>query len=229
MSMQHSESDWKIAILADFAAWLKDLASTPADPAPSPEKRRGLVDLYSEVAALRQEVALQNRTQKKSVVGLDSAMAAVAELGARLRDQTTSANGADARQGEGLESLSVITSFLEIRDSLERTQVLAQGLISPEGVRASAGTDPASFASTLGLVLRKFDRTLEDHGVSRLDTVGMPFDASTMSAVGTCKDPEVRDGTVVEEVRGGFLLRTKVLRTAEVIVNMCNQRGDTDD
>ena len=227
--MQDSKSDWKIAILADFAAWLKDLASTPAEPAPSPEKRRGLVDLYSEVAALRQEVALQNRTQKKSVVGLDSAMAAVAELGAQLRDQKAAAKGAVARQGEGLEALSVITSFLEIRDSLERTQVQAQGLSSPEGLRVSADADPASLASTLDLILRKFDRTLEDHGVSRIDTVGTPFDPSTMSAAGTCKDPEVRDGTVVEEVRGGFLLRTKVLRTAEVIVNMCNQRGETND
>ena len=227
--MQDSKREWKIAILADFAGWLADLASTPANPEPSPEKRRGLVDLYSEVVALRREVALQNRAQQKSVAGLDSAMAAFAELGVQLRGQAAALKGAVAKQDEGPEALSVITSFLEIRDSLQRTQALAQGLLSAEGLPASAEADPASLASTLDLVLRKFDRTLEDHGVSRIGTVGLPFDPSRMSAVGTCQDPEVSNGTVVEEVRGGFLLDTRILRTAEVVVNMCNQRGDTDE
>ena len=227
--MRDSDSDWKIAILADFAGWLKDLASAPADAAPTPEKRRGLADLYSEIAALRQEIVLQNRAQQKSVVGLDSAKAAFFELGTQLRGQTAALKGAVAKQGEGPEALAVITSFLEIRDSLERTQALAQQLISSEGLRATGDADPASLAPTLGLVLRKFDRTLEDHGVSRIGTVGMPFDPSTMSAVGTRKDPEVQNGTVLEEVRGGFLLGERVLRTAEVFVNMCDERGDGND
>ena len=227
--MPDSESDWKITILADFAGWLKDLSAAPADPAPRPEKRRGLADLYSEIAALRQEMVLQNRAQQKSVVGLDSAKAAFFELGAQLRGQTAALKGAVAKQSEGPEALAVITSFLEIRDSLERTQALARGLISPEGLHQSEDADPASLAPTLGLVLRKFDRTLEDHGVSRIRTVGMPFDPLTMSAVGTRRDPEVPNGTVVEEVRGGFLLGERVLRTAEVFVNMCNERGEGND
>ncbi len=222
--------DWRIAILADFTRWLRDLPSAPAAPPPSPEKRRGLVDLYSEVAALRQEVAIQNRKQHKSVAGLDAALAAISELGAQLRGQATARNGASSRQDEGTEALFIITSFLEIRDSLERTRLLAKGLVSSNGHGAPPDTDPASLVQTLELVLRKFDRTLQDHGVSRIDTVGRPFDPATMSAVGTCKDPEIKDGMVVEEVRGGFLLDDQVMRSAEVFVNMCSQTaGDGNE
>lgn len=222
--------DWRIAVLADFTQWLRNLPSAPADPPPSPERRRGLVDLYSEVAALRQELAIQNREQHKSVAGLDAARAAISELGTQLRGQSAALNGASSRQDEGTEALSIITSFLEIRDSLERTRSLAQRLVSSNGHAAPPGTDPASLVQTLELVLRKFDRTLEDHGVSRVDTVGRPFDPATMSAVGTCKDPEIQDGTVVEEIRGGFLLDDQVMRSAEVFVNMCSQTaGDGDE
>ena len=228
--MQDPGNDWKTAILADFAQWLRDLPSAPADPSPSPEKRRGLADLYSEVAALRQELVLQNRTQHKSVAGLDAARAAFSELGAQLRGQTAAQNGGPARPDDGTEALSIITSFLEIRDSLERMRSLARGLASPDGDATRPDADPVSLVQTLELVLRKFDRTLEDHGVSRIDTVGMPFDPSTMSAAGTCNDPEIRNGIVVEEIRGGFLVGERVMRAAEVFVNMCSQTvGDRDE
>lgn len=228
--MQDPGIDWKIAILADFTEWLRDLPSAPADPPPNSEKRRGLVELYSEVAALRQELAIQNRKQHKSVAGLDAARAAISELGSQLKGQAATLNGASSRQDEGPEALSIVTSFLEIRDSLERTRSLAEGLVSSNGRPAPPGTGPDSLVQTLELVLRKFDRTLEDHGVSRVDTVGRPFDPATMSAVGTCKDPEIQDGTVVEEVRGGFLLDGQVMRSAEVFVNMCSQTaGDGNE
>ena len=228
--MQGSVSNWKTAILADFAEWLKGLPETPPEPPRTREKRRGLADIYSEVAALRQEVVLQSRSQQKSMVGLDAARAALSELGAQLRGQLDAPNGALARQRADPEALAVITSFLEIRDALVRTQALAHGLVTPEGPLASPDADTASLAQTLDLILRKFDRTLEDHGVSRIDTVGIPFDPSRMSAVGTRNEPDMTDGTVVEEIRGGFLLGDSVLRTAEVFVNMCDQtQGDRDE
>ena len=218
--MQNPPNDWKTAILADFAQWLRDLPAAPDDPAPSPEKRRGLADLYSEVAALRQEVVYQNRTQHKSAAGLDAARAAFSELGNELRGQTAALKGALASRDGGTEALSIITTFLEIRDSLERTRSLASGLASKEGREVPPEVDPASLVQTLELVLRKFDRALQDHGVSRVDTVGMQFDPSTMSAVGTSSDPELQAGMVVEEIRGGFLLGDRVMRAAEVLVNM---------
>ena len=230
MIVEHPGGDWKAAILADFAQWLNELPSTPSDPAPIPEKRRGLADLYSEVAALRQEMVLQNRSQQKSVVGLDAARAALSELGAQLRGQTGAPNGAPPEPGAGAEVLSVVTSFLEIRDSLVRTLSLARQLVSPESTLESPDADTASLAQTLELILRKFDRTLEDHGVSRIDAVGRPFDAARMSAIGTRNEAAVPNGTVVEEIRGGFLLGDRVLRAAEVFVNMCDQtEGDCDE
>ena len=49
---------------------------------------------------------------------------------------------------------------------------------------------------------------------------GLPFDPRLARAIGTAADSSVAvDGTVIREVRAGFLWDDQVLRTAEVIVS----------
>jgi molecular chaperone GrpE len=47
----------------------------------------------------------------------------------------------------------------------------------------------------------------------------LPFDPRLARAIGTAADSAVAEGTVIEEVRAGFLWDDQVLRTAEVIVS----------
>lgn len=225
--MQAAGSDWREAILLDFAQWLFDLPAVPTESARRPERGRGLTDLYSEVAALRQEMALQNRAQRKSMAGLDAARTAVSNLGERLRGQTAALNGALARRGDGRKALSLVTSFLEIRDSLARTRAVAARLAGTGSPAELSDVDAAGLAQTLELILRKVDNALGENGVSPIEAVGNEFDPSTMSAAGTCEQPHLPNGTVVEELRGGFLLDGRILRSAEVIVNKCDSKEDS--
>ena len=77
----------------------------------------------------------------------------------------------------------------------------------------------ANIAGTLAVVLRKFDSILMSQGISAIETVGRPFDPALMSVVGTREVPGVPSWIVVDEVRGGFLMGRRVLRSAEVFVN----------
>lgn len=77
----------------------------------------------------------------------------------------------------------------------------------------------ADIAGTLAVVLRKFDSILMSQGIAAIETVGRPFDPALMSVVGTREVPGVPSWIVVDEVRGGFLMGRRVLRSAEVFVN----------
>ena len=77
----------------------------------------------------------------------------------------------------------------------------------------------ANIAGTLAVVLRKFDSILMSEGIAAIETVGRPFDPALMSVVGTREVPGVPSWIVVDEVRGGFVMGRRVLRSAEVFVN----------
>ena len=77
----------------------------------------------------------------------------------------------------------------------------------------------ADIAGTLAVVLRKFDSILMSQGIGAIETVGRPFDPALMSVVGTREVPGVPSWIVVDEVRGGFVMGRRVLRSAEVFVN----------
>jgi molecular chaperone GrpE len=72
------------------------------------------------------------------------------------------------------------------------------------------------------MTVRRLDQVLLDRGVVAVQQVGQPFDPRQARVVATAVDTSVAEGTVIEEVRTGFLWNDQVLRTAEVIVS----RGD---
>ncbi len=69
------------------------------------------------------------------------------------------------------------------------------------------------------MTLRRLDQVLLDRRVVPTQLVGQPFDPRRARVVGTSADGSAADGTVLEEVRAGFLWDDQVLRTADVIVS----------
>ena len=75
-------------------------------------------------------------------------------------------------------------------------------------------TDPS-----LKMIVDQFTKTLESHGVTRVETLGKSFDPHTMEAVGT----EVgKQDVVIREQQAGYYLHDKLLRPARVIVGQGN-------
>jgi|SRR5437660_10377071 len=66
---------------------------------------------------------------------------------------------------------------------------------------------------------RELQSVLERHGVTRIDSLGKPFNADFHQAMMELQDPSVPAGTVVQELIPGYLLAGRLLRAAMVAVS----------
>ncbi|MBI5201563.1 MAG: nucleotide exchange factor GrpE [Elusimicrobia bacterium] len=70
----------------------------------------------------------------------------------------------------------------------------------------------------LELIFKEFTKLFESEGVTPVETVGKPYDYNQHEALGFVETDEWQEGTVVEELQRGYLLKGKVLRPARVRV-----------
>lgn len=68
------------------------------------------------------------------------------------------------------------------------------------------------------LVLKKIREILEDEGLDRIEAVGKQFDPSIHEAANQTPREDAPDGSVVEELRPGYMLKGKLLRPSIVVV-----------
>ncbi len=109
----------------------------------------------------------------------------------------------DARKG-GKEDL--LKEFLPVFDNLDR------GMQS-----AKNATEVSAVAEGLAMVLRQFVDTLARQGITKVPTVGTPFDPSVHEAIQQVESDEPV-GNVVAEVQSGYLQSGRLVRAALVVV-----------
>ncbi|HDN50710.1 MAG TPA: nucleotide exchange factor GrpE [Thermoplasmatales archaeon] len=78
----------------------------------------------------------------------------------------------------------------------------------------------------LQMTLNQFKKVLADEGIEEIEAVGKPFDYSLHHAVATKKGE--KDGTIIEEVKKGYVLNGRVLRPSYVIVAKGDENGKSD-
>ena len=66
---------------------------------------------------------------------------------------------------------------------------------------------------------RELQSVLERHGVTRIESLGQPFNAEFHQAMMEVEDPTVPAGTVVQELIPGYLIAGRLLRAAMVAVS----------
>jgi molecular chaperone GrpE len=66
---------------------------------------------------------------------------------------------------------------------------------------------------------RELQSVLERHGVTRIESLGKPFNAEFHQAMMEVEDPTVPAGTVVQEMAPGYLIAGRLLRAAMVAVS----------
>lgn len=102
---------------------------------------------------------------------------------------------------------SVLVSFLEVLDNLDRALVAA----------CDRPDDP--FVQGVSLVQQQFVNTLEGLGVTRVNPLGAAFDPTRHEAIATTPSaPGIPEGQIVGVVRPGYLIGDEVLRPAMVAV-----------
>ena len=66
---------------------------------------------------------------------------------------------------------------------------------------------------------RELQSVLERHGITRIESLGRPFNAEFHQAMIEVQDPTVPAGTVVQELAPGYLIAGRLLRAAMVAVS----------
>lgn len=104
--------------------------------------------------------------------------------------------------------------ILEIADNLQRALDAV-----PAEARASADAGLKGLIEGVELTERSLHKTLEKHGVNKLDPVGEKFDPNLHQAMYEVPDSSVAPGTVVQVVQTGYTIGERVLRPALVAVS----------
>jgi molecular chaperone GrpE len=99
----------------------------------------------------------------------------------------------------------IILPLLDIIDDLEKALKSANDAEQPamKGVR---------------IIHQKFLALLETHGVLPFESAGLPFNHNLHEAVAMAKQRGIESGTIVDELRRGYLWNNELLRVAQVRV-----------
>jgi molecular chaperone GrpE len=115
----------------------------------------------------------------------------------------------------------IIMQLLDVVDELELA--VKNGEIS---------TSPDALIEGVEMTLKKLRKVLEQECVTEIDNPeGKVFDPSRHNAIAVVEQDDVVDGTVLEEIRKGYLMRGKVIRPTivKVAVKPKNQSNQTEE
>ncbi|MBS1369079.1 MAG: nucleotide exchange factor GrpE [Lentisphaeria bacterium] len=71
----------------------------------------------------------------------------------------------------------------------------------------------------LGMIIDQYMKAFEESGVSRVETVGAPFDPTVHEAVAREASDEYPEGIILKEWTGGYRFGQRLLRPAKVVVS----------
>lgn len=112
----------------------------------------------------------------------------------------------DDAQKRGREA--ILKDLLPVFDDLELAATYA-----------ATATEVKSLADGVGKVLNKFQSTLDRMGIKRVPGVGSPFDPNVHEAIHQLHSPEHPAGTVMAEVKPGYVVGDYLVRAASVVVS----------
>jgi len=207
----------KQALLSRFQAYL-DTAETEALAPPA--ETADLYSLFVEVAGLRSEVRTESRLVKEALDQFRGVFDMLQASQANVQQELDRARSA-ARDQADAALRPLLLDVVDLRDRMLAALKLA-GTARPGWgsrlLRRSASGDEG-WQEGLRMTLRRLDQALLDRRVVPMQLVGLPFDPRRARVVATSAAGSALEGTVLEEVRTGFLWDDQVLRTADVIVS----------
>ncbi len=112
-----------------------------------------------------------------------------------------------AKEREGLYNMitgEVLLVMLPIMDNLDKA--------------ASSETTDKSYQEGVKMVVKQYEMALEKFGLKAIETVGKRFDPELHEAVSHIEDNTKGEQEIVEEYRKGYMIGTKVIRHALVVV-----------
>ena len=210
----------KQALIDRFRGYL-DTVEDGEEPPDDPGETADLFSVLVEMAALRSEVRTESRLVKEALEQFrgvfDSLQASQATLQRELDRART-----ETRDQAQSALRPLLLDVIDLRDRLVAALTLSAAARPRwrDRLWRRDRSGVAAWQEGLRMTLRRLDQVLLDRRVVATQLAGLPFDPRLARAIGTEADSSVAaEGTVIKEVRAGFLWDDQVLRTAEVIVS----------
>lgn len=209
----------KQALIDRFRGYL-DMVEDGEEPPDDPGETADLFSVLVEMAALRSEVRTESRLVKEALEQFrgvfDSLQASQATLQRELDRART-----ETRDQAQSALRPLLLDVIDLRDRLVAALTLSAAARPRwrDRLWRRDRSGVAAWQEGLRMTLRRLDQVLLDRRVVATQLAGLPLDPRLARAIGTAADSAVAEGTVIEEVRAGFLWDDQVLRTAEVIVS----------
>ena len=153
--------------------------------------------LQEQLAAAQQEIAAANKESQQNLEGWQRTLAEFQNYKKRIDREVK-----DSYQNA---SVDFLTRLLPVIDDFER----ALANVPPE-------LSDNAWVNGTSLIQRKFNRVLEDYGVTAMDPTGQPFDPNMHQAIGADESADVESGHVTVTMQKGYLCGERVLRPALV-------------
>ncbi len=206
----------KEALLSRFRSYLDQAGDEDAE---APDETTDLYSLFVEVAGLRSEVRTESRLIKDALDQFRNVIAALQTSQAQLQQELDRARAA-GREASHAALRPLLLDIIDLRDRLLAATTFAP-TARPTGfgrLFRRRGDDGQAWQEGLRMTLRRLDQVLAERRVIPTQSIGRPLDPRQARVVAVAAGKDAPDGTVVEEVRAGFLWDDQVLRTADVIV-----------
>ncbi len=127
----------------------------------------------------------------------------------------------EAEQIRSYCSERIVIQLLDVVDELELAVKNGEISVSSEGLLEG-----------VEMTLKKLRKVLEQEGVTAIESPeGKVFDPTRHNAVAAVEQGDVADGTVIEEIRKGYMMKGKVIRPTivKVAVKPKNQSNQTEE
>ncbi|QDU61949.1 Protein GrpE [Planctomycetes bacterium Pan216] len=206
----------------------------------------GLVDVVEAFTAMRHEWRGQTRESREVAQSLHAAVTSIQDLETRLlahaaeastdesrklavliaeTDQQVTRSLAAAEKGEANRQHGAEADADAITDYFEQMNAVARWFARPlltfviERFQASDATNEKTTVEGLCLVLARLRRAMKELGIERIETLGQPFDANSMQAIGSLDSEDYPSGHVAEEISPCYRWRGQILLFANVRVS----------
>ena len=210
----------KQALIDRFRGYL-DMAQDGEEPPDDPGETADLFSVLVEVAALRSEVRRESRLVKEALEQFRGVFDTLQASQATLQRELDRARTETRDQAQSALR-PLLLDVIDLRDRLVAALKLSAAARPRwrDRLWRRDRSGVAAWQEGLRMTLRRLDQVLLDRRVVATQLAGLPFDPRLARAIGTAADSSMAaEGTVIEEVRAGFLWDDQVLRTAEVIVS----------
>ncbi|NOQ34967.1 MAG: nucleotide exchange factor GrpE [Methylococcaceae bacterium] len=210
------EAKNKTQLLEQFSQYLEAVELEPET------EQTDLYSLFSEMAALRNEVKTESRQFKNALgdfkTGFDSLQQSNNELTKELDNYRTQLETQKKQITRNL-----LLEFLEVYDRLLAGAKMLDTYKPVSSLFGHSQKQDKQFIHSIqegqNISLRRLEQLLGKYEVTAIEVLNKSLNPHSMTAIEIDHNPKVDDGIVTEELRKGFKWQDEVLRLAEVKVN----------